>query len=84
LATITLNRPEKLNLLNREMINEIGKAAEELGRDENIRVVVITGAGERAFTAGIDVNEMKDLDVSSAREFIRNFPLSPPALTSTR
>ena len=73
LATITLNRPEKLNLLNRGMINEIGKAAEELGRDENIRVVVITGAGDRAFTAGIDVNEMKDLDVSSAREFIRNF-----------
>jgi len=73
LATITLNRPEKLNLLNREMINEIGKAAEELGRDENIRVVVITGAGDRAFTAGIDVNEMKDLDASSARDFIRNF-----------
>lgn len=73
LATITLRRPEKLNLLNREMINEIGKAAEELGRDEGIRVVVITGAGERAFTAGIDVNEMKDLDVSSARDFIRNF-----------
>ncbi|MBA7691542.1 Short-chain-enoyl-CoA hydratase [subsurface metagenome] len=73
IATITLNRPEKLNLLNRGMINEIGKAAAELGRDENVRAVVITGAGERAFTAGIDVNEMKDLDVSSAREFIRNF-----------
>ena len=70
LSTITLNRPE-LNLLNRGMIREIGKAAEELGRDEDVRVVVITGAGERAFTAGIDVNEMKDLDVSSAKEFIR-------------
>ena len=70
LSTITLNRPE-LNLLNRGMIREIGKAAEELGRDEDIRVVVITGAGERAFTAGIDVNEMKDLSASSAKEFIR-------------
>ncbi|GAH15768.1 unnamed protein product, partial [marine sediment metagenome] len=67
LATITLNRPEKLNLLNRGMINEIGEAAEEMGRDEGIRVVVITGAGERAFTAGIDVNEMKDLNPLSAR-----------------
>ena len=73
LATISLNRPEKLNLLNQGMINEIGKAAAELGRDEALRVVVITGAGGRAFTAGIDINEMKDLDVSSAREFIRNF-----------
>ena len=71
LSTITLNRPEKLNLLNREMINEIGRAVEELGKDEGIRVVVITGAGDRAFTAGIDVNEMKDLNPSSAREFIR-------------
>jgi enoyl-CoA hydratase len=72
LATITLNRPE-LNLFNRGMIDEIGEAATELGKDEDIRVVVITGAGRRAFTAGIDVNEMKDLDVSSAREFIGNF-----------
>ena len=71
LATITLNRPEKLNLLNREMIKEIGEAVEELGKDEGIRVVVIMGAGDRAFTAGIDVNEMKDLNPSSAREFIR-------------
>jgi len=71
-VTITLNRPE-LNLLNREMISDIGKAAEELGRDEDVRVLVITGAGARAFTAGIDVNEMKDLNVSSAKEFIRQF-----------
>jgi enoyl-CoA hydratase/carnithine racemase len=55
LATITLNRPE-LNLFNRGMIDEIGEAATELGKDEDIRVVVITGAGRRAFTAGIDVN----------------------------
>jgi len=69
-ATITLNRPE-LDLINRGMIDEISRAVETLGRDEDIRVVVITGAGERTFTAGIDVNEMKDLDVSSAKEFIK-------------
>jgi len=73
IATITLNRPERLNLLNRGMINEIGEVIEELGREEDIRVVVITGAGDRAFIAGIDVNEMKDLEVSSAKEFIRRF-----------
>ena len=48
-----------------------GEGVEELGRDEESGVVVITGAGERAFIAGIDVNEMKDLEVSSAKEFIR-------------
>ena len=73
IATITLNRPQRLNLLNREMINEIGKVVEELGRDKDIRVVVITGAGDRAFTSGIDVNEMKDLNALSAKEFIRRF-----------
>jgi len=71
IATITLNRPERLNLISRGMINDIGKAVEALNEDEDIRVVVITGAGDRAFTAGIDVNEMKDLKVSSAKEFIR-------------
>lgn len=70
IATITLNRPEKLNLINRGMIREIMEAVKKLESDEDIRVVVITGAGDRAFTAGIDVNEMKDLEVSSAREFI--------------
>ncbi len=70
LATVTLNRPEKLNLLTREMIRELGEAAEEMAADGEVRVVVITGAGERAFSAGVDVREMKDLDVSSAREFI--------------
>ena len=72
LVTITLNRPE-LNLINQGMIDEISRAVVKLKNDEGIRVVVITGAGERAFTAGIDVNEMKDLDVSSAKEFIRQF-----------
>lgn len=70
LATLTLDRPEKLNLLNRQMISELGRAAGDLSHDDNIRVVVITGAGERYFTAGIDVREMKDLDVATAREFI--------------
>ncbi|MFC1864474.1 enoyl-CoA hydratase/isomerase family protein [Chloroflexota bacterium] len=69
LATLTLNRPA-LNLINHGMSNELRKVIEELGTDEGIRVLVITGAGDRAFTAGIDVNEMKDLEVSSAREFI--------------
>ncbi|MFC1966947.1 enoyl-CoA hydratase/isomerase family protein, partial [Chloroflexota bacterium] len=70
MATLTLNRPERLNLINQGMINELGEVVEELEKDKDIRVIIITGAGDRAFTAGIDVNEMKDLEVTSAKEFI--------------
>lgn len=70
MAIVTLNRPEKLNLINRGMIRGIREVTAELEKDEDIRVVIITGAGDRAFTAGIDINEMKDLDASSAKEFI--------------
>ncbi len=69
LATVTLSRPE-LNLINRTMIGELRDAAEEISHSDEIRVVVISGSGDRAFTGGVDVGEMKDLDSSSAREFI--------------
>jgi enoyl-CoA hydratase len=59
IATITINRPEKLNALNQETIQEISSTLDDAEKDENIRVVVITGAGDRAFSAGADINEMK-------------------------
>lgn len=70
LATVTIDRPEKLNILNREIFNGLIGAAENISQDANTRVVVITGAGDRAFSAGVDVHEMKDLDVTKAKEFI--------------
>jgi enoyl-CoA hydratase len=54
-ATITLNRPESLNALNREVWSGLGRAAIDLGQDGNVRVAVLRGAGERAFSAGLDV-----------------------------
>ncbi|MEX2238381.1 MAG: enoyl-CoA hydratase/isomerase family protein [Dehalococcoidia bacterium] len=54
-ATITLNRPESLNALNREVWKAIGEAAVEVGQDPDARVVVLRGAGPRAFSAGLDV-----------------------------
>lgn len=59
-ATITLNRPEKLNALNAQLVSELGKAAEDVEKDDAIRVVVITGAG-RAFSAGADLEEIGGL-----------------------
>ncbi len=69
-ATILLNRPEKLNIINSEMVAGITEAATELARDDDVLVVVVRGAGERAFTAGVDVNEMRRLDAASARGHI--------------
>lgn len=61
MAIITLNRPDKLNALNREMLGLIGAACDRVEQDQAVRVVVITGAGERAFSAGADINEWSAL-----------------------
>src|SRR5258708_23890764 len=56
-GTVTLNRPEKLAVLNREMPGMFCRAMQELGADPAVAVVIITGAG-RAFSAGLDLNEL--------------------------
>jgi enoyl-CoA hydratase len=57
---ITLNRPKELNALNFSVVSELANALEELDRDQTIRSIVITGAGEKAFAAGADIKEMSD------------------------
>jgi enoyl-CoA hydratase/carnithine racemase len=66
-ATIVLNRPEVLNALTWKMLEEIEEAAREAERDESVMVLVVTGAGERAFCAGIDVAEVQGQDMLAAR-----------------
>jgi enoyl-CoA hydratase len=56
--TITINRPEKLNALNRETIGELTLAFRQAQQDDAVRVVVLAGAGEKAFVAGADISEM--------------------------
>ncbi|MGQ9624568.1 MAG: enoyl-CoA hydratase/isomerase family protein [Candidatus Bathycorpusculaceae bacterium] len=68
IATITLNRPEALNAISKEVIDEVLQALEDVRNDENIRVVVITGAGEKAFSAGADIKAMKGMNGLKARE----------------
>src|SRR2546421_805749 len=57
---VTLNRPNALNALNFELVGEVAEALMEFERDESIRCIVITGAGEKAFAAGADIKEMSD------------------------
>ncbi len=68
IATITLNRPEALNAFSKELVEEILQALEDIRNDENIRVVILTGAGEKAFSAGADIKTMKGMNALKARE----------------
>lgn len=56
--TLTINRPDKLNALNRETIGELTLAFRQAAQDDSVRVVVLAGAGEKAFVAGADISEM--------------------------
>lgn len=67
-AILTINRPEVLNALNTEVLADLGAAFDELQKDEEIRVTIITGAG-RAFVAGADIAEMAGLGLIEGRAF---------------
>jgi len=68
IATITLNRPEALNAFSKEVVEEILQALEDIRRDENVRVIILTGAGEKAFSAGADIKAMIGMNALKARE----------------
>ena len=68
IRTITINRPDKLNALNRETIGELALAFEQARHDEAVRVIVLAGAGEKAFVAGADISELATLSPIEARE----------------
>lgn len=68
IATIILNRPEALNAFSKEVVEEVLNAIEDAKTDETVRVVVLTGAGEKAFSAGADIKAMKGMNALKARE----------------
>jgi enoyl-CoA hydratase len=70
-ALITVNRPDKLNALNIQTRTELADALAELRNDETVRVVVITGAGEKAFIAGADINEFAGRTALQQREVMK-------------
>jgi enoyl-CoA hydratase len=71
IAIITLNRPQVLNALSQATVDELDAAIDELGADEGVRAIIITGAGDKAFAAGADIKELHDLSsANEAAEFI--------------
>jgi enoyl-CoA hydratase len=69
IATLTFNRPKALNALNADTLAELAHALESIGRDEAIRVLVLTGSGEKAFVAGADIGELARCSVLQAKHF---------------
>ena len=61
IARVTLNRPEKMNALNPEMIVRLARCWDAIGADSSVRVVILTGAGERTFCAGADLGRLTPL-----------------------
>ncbi len=70
IAYVTIDNPRKLNTLNRSLMQEFVSAIVALGDDEMLRAVVITGAGEKAFIGGADIDEMSRLEDRTAEAFI--------------
>lgn len=67
-ASVTVSRPDKHNALDRQTLGEIEQCFTRLAEDESVRAVVVTGAGEKAFVSGADINELAVLDARGARE----------------
>lgn len=63
ITTITINRPKKLNALNRDTIQELHDAFDEADKSKDTKVIIVTGSGEKAFVAGADISEFADFNV---------------------
>jgi enoyl-CoA hydratase len=68
-ALVTVNRPDKLNALSRGVVGELNEAANRIAEDSAIRAAILTGAGEKAFVAGADINELAALSAVEARAY---------------
>lgn len=68
IGIISINRPKALNALNTAVLEDLDKAIDKIMEDDSIYIVILTGEG-RAFVAGADIGEMKDMDIHEARKF---------------
>tara|TARA_B110001450_G_scaffold36037_1_gene31754 strand:+ start:310 stop:1092 length:783 start_codon:yes stop_codon:yes gene_type:complete len=71
-GTVTINRPKKLNALNKATINELHLAFKNLNEDSKTKVIIVTGTGEKAFVAGADISEFASFTVAQGAELAKN------------
>jgi methylglutaconyl-CoA hydratase len=72
-AVVTLDRADRMNAMNRQMVLELGRIGRELSKDPSIRAVVLTGAGNQAFCAGADLKERRGMSDEDVREQLRSY-----------
>jgi enoyl-CoA hydratase len=72
IATITFNRPKALNALNSALLEEFSSALDEIAADENIRVLVLTGSGDKSFVAGADITQLATYNSLTAKNFAQS------------
>ena len=71
ITTITINRPSKLNALNKETINELHSAFNEADKNKNTKVIIVTGSGEKAFVAGADISEFANFNTKEGAKLAK-------------
>ena len=71
IGLLTINRPEKLNAISTELTTELGALLDQIEGDESMRVLIITGQGDKAFVAGADIEELVDRDARAGRRVTR-------------
>ena len=69
--TITINRPDKLNALNQEVLRSLNQELDTIYTDNNIKTVIITGSGPKAFVAGADISEFNQMDETQSRQMAK-------------
>lgn len=81
-ALLTLNRPDQLNALSFDLIDTLQARLDEIEADDNFRAVILTGAGERAFSAGADIHEFATRVAAGAEIAVRDFVRRGQAMTA--
>jgi len=76
IAFLTINRPQQLNALNKQTLSEINESFEALREDNEVKVVVLTGSGEKAFVAGADIKEFAHFSGEQGSELAKNGHMS--------
>jgi len=71
ICTVKINRPDKLNAMNMDVAKELIKTFETLGKDDNIKVIILTGEGEKAFSAGADIEYMSKISPDESVEYAK-------------
>jgi len=71
ICTVKINRPEKLNAMNMDAAKELTEVFENLGKDDSVKVIILTGEGDKAFSAGADIEYMSKISADESEEYAK-------------